>query len=358
MDDEFDLTVLDSGDQTRAIVMARSGLDFAVESFAGLDLKSFTEFNARLSEAAAGRAPVKPTAVELEQFGRNLFDLVVRDDIGKIYNRLPQSHIRLNIYSNRPDLQGLPWEYIQEPRCTPGPNAFRSVVRIVPTIGVPAPAMRKFSENVRMLFVYAEPPRMPSIDWSDIKATIENNFIKRLPQNFKLDVVEGATRDSFMAAFGSKKYDILHMVCHGELAPDNTGNVIFQDVKGKSREEISAGTLGGFLKDKELRLVFLSACNTAAGDFSKEFAVVARTLVQSGIPAVVANQFEITNSSAAAFAQGFYSELLQSGDLDRATTQGRMFLHFGGALPNNAAKIDWGIPTLYRHLGAARAFNP
>ena len=68
-----------------------------------------------------------------------------------------------------------------------------------------------------------------------------------------------------MAAFGSKKYDILHMVCHGELAPDNTGNVIFQDVKGKSREEISAGTLGGFLKDKELRLVFLSACNTAAG---------------------------------------------------------------------------------------------
>ena len=35
-----------------------------------------------------------------------------------------------------------------------------------------------------------------------------------------------------------------------------------------------------------------------------------------------------------------------------------MFLHFGGALPNNAAKIDWGIPTLYRHLGAARAFNP
>ena len=111
MDDEFDLTVLNSGDQTRAIVMARSGLDFAVKSFAGLDLKSFTEFNARLSEAAAGRAPVKPTAVELEQFGRNLFDLVVRDDIGKIYNRLPQSHIRLNIYSNRPDLQGCSGSY-------------------------------------------------------------------------------------------------------------------------------------------------------------------------------------------------------------------------------------------------------
>jgi hypothetical protein len=103
--------------------------------------------------------------------------------------------------------------------------------------------------------------------------------------------------------------------------------------------------------------VVLSVCNTAAGDFSKSYAVVAKTLVESGVPAVVANQFEITNKNAALFAGAFYAELLNSGDIDRAITKGRVELDFGGRLPNNVARIDWGIPTLYRHLGAARTFK-
>jgi CHAT domain len=359
VEDEFELTILDSGDPTRAIVMARAGFDQAVESFSDLDLKSFVAFRTLLSDAAGGRALVRPTALQLEQFGRGLFDLVVRNDIQRIYNRLPQSHIRLKIYSNRSDVQGLPWEYIQEPNCVPGPNAFRSVVRVVPTIGVPAPVAKNMGQILRMLFVYAEPPRSSSTDWPTIKASIETKFKARLPQkNFELDVVEGATKDSFTAAFRSKKYDILHMVCHGAIEADGSGSLLFQDIKGKSSESIPASALGAFLKDKELRVVVLSACNTAAGNFAREFAVVAKTLVQNSVPAVVANQFEIENSAAAAFAGGFYAELLVSGDLDRATTKGRMELVFGGALPNNAAKIDWGIPTLYRHLGASQAFKP
>ena len=258
--------------------------------------------------------------------------------------------------SNRPDLQAIPWEYIQEPGCVPGPNAHRSIVRVVPTIGVPAPVPRKLDGTVRMLFVYAEPPREPSVDWKVIKSTVESQFRTRLPKNFVLDLVEGATTEFFINAFRLINYDILHMVCHGEVAKDGTGNLLFQGIKGRSKEPISASKLGVFLKDKGLRLVVLSACNTAAGNFAKEFAVVAKTLVESGIPAVVANQFEINNSAAAAFAEAFYSELLDSGDVDRATTKGRMQLDFG-ALPNNVARIDWGIPTLYRHLGGARAFK-
>lgn len=358
VEDEFELTILDAGDQTRAIVIARSGFDSAIEPLSGLDLKPFIDFRMLLSDEAGGRALVRPTAIELEKFGRDLFSLAVQNDIKRIYDRLPQSHIRLKIYSNRADLQGMPWEYILEPHSPPGPNAFRSIVRVVPTIGVPAPVVKNIDQTVRMLFVYAEPPRSPSVDWSDIKASVESVFTRRLPTNFVLDVVEGATTESFTTAFQSKKYDILHMVCHGEVAPDGTGSLLFQDIKGKNKEPISAGKLGAFLKDKELRVVVLSACNTSAGNFAKEFAVVANTLVASGIPAVVANQFEITNGSAAAFAEGFYTELLQSGDLDLATTKGRMLLDFGSSPRNGAATIDWGIPTLYRHSGAAKAFKP
>jgi hypothetical protein len=358
MEDEFELSVFDTGNQAVAIAFARYGFDTAIERLSDLELKGLSDFHVRLSQTAGGREPKRPTAGELEKFGRDLFALVVRGGIKTIYDRLPQSHIRLQIYSNRPDIQSIPWEYIQEPNCVPGPNAFRSVVRIVPTIGVPAPEARKLDETVRMLFVYAEPPREASVDWPIIKSSIERQFSKRLPENFKLDVLEGATTDSFRKAFAGKKYDILHMVCHGQIAPNGTGNLLFQDVKGKTKEAISAVKLGNFLKNKQLRLIVLSACNTAAGDFAKEFAVVAKTLVECGIPSVVANQFEIQNSAAASFAEGFYSKLLESGDVDLATTQGRVDLHFGAeAMPDGSARIDWGIPTLYRHLGGAKAFK-
>ncbi len=157
MEDQFELTILDSGDQTRVIAMARCGFDMAIESFSGLQLQKFFDFHMLLSATAGGKVLNWPTLPELAKFGRDLFTLIVRGDIEKIYTRLPKSHIRLQIYSNRPDLQAIPWEYIQEPDCVPGPNAHRSVVRVVPTIGVQAPVPKKLDAIVRMLFVYAEP---------------------------------------------------------------------------------------------------------------------------------------------------------------------------------------------------------
>jgi hypothetical protein len=356
MSDEFALSILDTGDPTRVIAVGRCGYDMAIESLSCKQLQALINFHARLSAAAAGRALPRPTAPELAQFGQDLFRLLVQGGIKKIYDRLPASLIRLQIYSNRSDLQAIPWEYMQQPESVPGPDALRSVIRVVPTIGVPCPVPRKLGEKIRLLFVYAEPPREPSIDWLIMKDSIEAQFTSRLPKNFVIDSVEGANKDSFVAPFRHSKYDILHMVCHGVIT-DGIGYLLFQDVRGKNKEPISGADLASFLRDKELGLVILSACNTATGDFSKEFATVAKTLVENGIPAVVANQFEITNSSAAAFAGAFYAELLNTGDVDRATIKGRTELNFRNQLPNDAARIDWGIPTLYRHLGGAKVFT-
>jgi hypothetical protein len=106
---------------------------------------------------------------------------------------------------------------------------------------------------MRMLFVYAEPPRGPSVGWPFIKDTVEKQFKnqQQLRQNFTLDVVEGATADRFMQAFAGAKYDILHIVCHGEVAVNGTGSLVFQDTKGGGQDPISAAKLGVFLKDKE-----------------------------------------------------------------------------------------------------------
>jgi hypothetical protein len=75
MTDEFELSILDSGEQARAIAVARYGYDMAIESLSNLQLQALFDFHTRLSAAAAGRAPVRPTATELEEFGKQLFAL-------------------------------------------------------------------------------------------------------------------------------------------------------------------------------------------------------------------------------------------------------------------------------------------
>ena len=164
MEDHFELSILDSGDPSRAIAVARSGYDLAIESVPCEQLKTLTEFRSRLAAAAEG-AGQRPTAQQLIQFGQMLFNFTVQQAVNTIYNRLPNSHIRLQIYSNRPEIQALPWEYMQQPGMIPGPNSLRSVVRIVPTIGVHLPDPIKLGKTVRMLFVYAEPIDQDAVSW-------------------------------------------------------------------------------------------------------------------------------------------------------------------------------------------------
>jgi len=99
--------------------------------------------------------------------------------------------------------------------------------------------------------------------------------------------------------------------------------------------------------------VVLSACETAAGDFASDFSVMADGLVRCGIPAVVANQFPVENGSIANFVGALYHELLQSGDIDLAVSEGRVALAV-----EVESFIDWGIPTLYRHVDSWRVVAP
>jgi hypothetical protein len=60
---------------------------------------------------AASEGGSRPTEEQLFDFGKKLFDFIAQLDVHKIYSRLPDDHVSLQIYSNRPDLQALPWEY-------------------------------------------------------------------------------------------------------------------------------------------------------------------------------------------------------------------------------------------------------
>ena len=74
-------------------------------------------------------------------------------------------------------------------------------------------------------------------------------------------------------------------------------------------------------------------------------------LVKAGIPAVVANQFEIHDKSAIAFSQQFYRALVGGLPIERAVTAGRI-----AAYNANKEGRDWGVPVLYLRAGDGQLF--
>ena len=77
----------------------------------------------------------------------------------------------------------------------------------------------------------------------------------------------------------------------------------------------------------------------------------ARSLVQSGIPAVVAMQFEISDQAAITLAHEFYAALSDSYPVDAALAEARKAIF----AQNNI--LEWGTPVLYMRTGDGRIFD-
>jgi hypothetical protein len=64
----------------------------------------------------------------------------------------------------------------------------------------------------------------------------------------------------------------------------------------------------------------------------------------------------VHDSTVAKFVGSLYQELLRSGDIDAAVSEGRVALAV--ELEGDHAVVEWGIPTLHRHVNARQVFAP
>ena len=178
-----------------------------------------------------------------------------------------------------------------------------------------------------------------------------------MPEQASIKVIPGANREDLMKAITLEKFDIFHFFGHGDLN-NGEGHLVLQDIKTGLSDFISARTLASAFAGKEVRLAILSACLTGAGKHTDDFGVIATALIQSGIPAVVANQYPIPYKSISPFVAGIYDSLKLDGDIDHAVAEGRTALFV--CLENTTggkAVVEWGIPTLYRLADAKQLFE-
>ena len=159
--------------------------------------------------------------------------------------------------------------------------------------------------------------------------------------------------DALHAKLLEREWHVLHFIGHGTYdTVTDEGVLAFVGRNGRA-DYVTASALADLLDEAEPtpRLVVLNSCQSGAGGTTDLFSGTAAALAHSGIRAVAAMQFSISDAAALAFARGFYTALAHNRGIDEAVRSGRI-----GILGLGRGTLEWVTPVLYLR-GDAELFD-
>ncbi|MFN8486319.1 MAG: SUMF1/EgtB/PvdO family nonheme iron enzyme [Caldilineaceae bacterium] len=342
--------VLDSG-------AGQASAEFVLP-FSDLEVENFL---LRINRPRRGvRRIDSPEMLAARQFGSRLFEAVFS---GSVQTALLRSldeatrqrvglRLRLRL-TDAPALADLPWEYLYVPSL----NRFfvhslnTPLVRYLDLPQTSTPLAVQPPLNV--LVMIANPRDQAKLDveaeWRKVQEALADLTDAGLVTVTRL---EQATLSALQRRLRKEEYHIFHFVGHGgfDRQTDN-GVLLLEDEKGLSRL-VGGHYLGTLLHDHPtLRLALLNSCEGARTARSDPFGGVAQHLVQQGIPAVLAMQFEITDEAAITLAHEFYAALADQYPVDAALAEARK------AIFTQGNDIEWGTPVLYLRAPDGQLFD-
>jgi hypothetical protein len=303
----------------------------------------------------------RPETAPLKEFGGKLYDAVFQKGVGTVLSTsLSQAstsgaglRLRLRL-TDTPELAGIPWEFLYDKPL----NRFLTLSRRTPLVRyleLPDPPRPLRVKGPLRLLVMISNPRdseYPALDvereWSSL-----NDALAVPRQNGRV-VVERLTAN--MAALQQRlrreEFHVFHFIGHGYYRSDWTDGVLIMEDESRRGYEVTGEDLGGLLNEHDAtRLVVLNACEGARSDIMDPFAGTAQSLIQQGLPAVVAMQFEITDAAAIIFARELYGAIADGYPLDAALAEARRAIRFSPAV------TEWGTPVLYSRAPDGRLFH-
>ncbi|MBV9230749.1 MAG: CHAT domain-containing protein, partial [Chloroflexi bacterium] len=182
-----------------------------------------------------------------------------------------------------------------------------------------------------ILGMVASPKDLPALDVEREKRRIETALADLATKGLvQVTWIEGQTWQDLQQALTAGCWHIFHFIGHGGFRADsNEGVIVLEDETGQA-DYLSATQLGMLLSDHRwLRLVVLDSCEGARGSGHESFSSTAGTLVRQGIPAVLANQYAISDAAAMAFSSTFYRALAEGRAVDTAVSEARKAIALG-----------------------------
>ena len=261
--------------------------------------------------------------------------------------------MRLLLRLTAPGLAALPWEalYDREGRiylCRKEP-----LLRQIGT--TPATPTLPLEPPLRVLALIASPSTLPSLDVAGERARLEEALAEQVETGWiHLEWLLDASWQRLHEKLLDESWHVLHFIGHGSY--DHTrdeGVLAFVGPDGRA-DLINASSFADLLHEarQRPRLVVLNACLTAAESTDDLFSGTAAALVRSGINAVAAMQFAISDKAAIAFARGFYMSLAHGRAIDEAMRSGRI-----GILGVTRDTLEWVTPVLCVRGDDTRLFD-
>jgi hypothetical protein len=305
------------------------------------------------------RGPGRPESAPLKEFGGKLYGAVFQDELRDLLRsslsqiRAQRVGMRLRLrLTDVPELAELPWEFLYDPRL----NRFLAQSRHTPLVrylDLPDPPHPlSVAGPLRLLVVISSPSGYPELDveqeWNALTGALAEQIaegrvvVERLPANMS----------ALRRRLRHEEFHIFHFVGHGFYRPDWGDGVLVMEGRDGRPREVPGEELGGLLNEYEqTRLVVLNACEGARGGVSDPFAGMAQSLIQQGLPAVVAMQFEITDDAAIIFADELYAAIADGYPLEAALAEAR------GAIRDEGNLTEWGTPVLYSRAPDGHLFD-
>ncbi len=358
---DFDVAIEPFGDGYRARVVAspvgESYTDFALP-FGDQDL----EILVLKVVGSIGRARRKLRRIQseerrlLEDFGSQLFEAVfsgaVRECLGRSRLVADSRDAGLRIRLRLPGaLANIPWEYLHDTGY--GFLGLSPETVLARYLEMPAP-VRPFPINppLRILAMVSAPSDVPGLEveeeWNKLTGALADLIGEGLVQ---VDRLPTGTLAALQRPLRLSEYHVLHFVGHGGYDEDAQDGALACEGANRETRLVTGRDLGLMIRGhRSLRLVVLNACEGARSARDDPFGGVAQALVRQGIPAVIAMQFEISDSAALIFSQSFYQAIADGLPVDVATVEARRAMFAEGN------EVEWATPVLYLRSPDGKVF--
>ena len=357
---DFDLLIVRTADGLRAEVLSSPAGTAAVEFTLPLSEDKIENCLLRLGRTHRGVRRVESSEMQTaKEFGAALFESVFSRGVGERFRdsveaaRRQGTGLRLRLRLSAPELADLPWEFLYNPSVNrfPALSIRTPLVRYIdlPEKVQPVPV----AQPLRALVMISSPKDYPQLDveseWArltgSLKALVDAGLVA-------IDRLDNATLSDLQRCLRRARYHIFHFIGHGEFDRSSEEGVLILEREDRAGHRVGSQYLGMLLHDHEsLRLAILNACEGARTSRVDPFAGTAQTLVQQGIPAVIAMQFEIADDVAGTFAHEFYGAVADGYPIDAAVTEARKAIFAAGR------DVEWGTPVLYLRAPDGRIFD-
>ncbi len=287
------------------------------------------------------------------QFGRMLYQAALGGDVGTLFTaQLEEAReadmglcLRVRVDEGAPELMNLPWEFLHDGDGFLVTRWETPLSRL--PLGIARRDKRPLEHILRMLVVVSSPLDLPEHrvlnterEQEVILAALDKLQRKRL---LDIDFCEDAALDTIQDYLSELEYDILHFTGHGVFnEAKKRGELLLEDEQGNMQpltNDEFAALLRGY---PSLRLVVLSACQSARTANNDGYAGLAHRLLKQRVPAVLAMQYAVLDEAATLFADRFYTGLANNKPLDVALTEARLALRLGSGQALQMTKGEEG----------------